>query len=64
MADYDRQLRKILKQNGCMLTRYGKGSHEIWYSPITTRPVSVNLKIKSRHSANEILKEAGINHKF
>lgn len=64
MADYDIKLRKILKKHGCSLTRHGKGSHEIWFSPISNNPVSVNKKIKSRHSANEILKEAGIDHKF
>jgi predicted RNA binding protein YcfA (HicA-like mRNA interferase family) len=64
VANYDRELRRVLSQNGCFLTRHGKGSHEIWHSPITNRNISVNIKIKSRHSANEILKEAGIKQKF
>ncbi|MFC6268889.1 type II toxin-antitoxin system HicA family toxin [Frigoriflavimonas asaccharolytica] len=29
-------IRKLTKA-GCYLTRQGKGSHEIWYSPITQK---------------------------
>jgi hypothetical protein len=64
VASYDGKLRRVLSQNGCHPTRHGKGSHEIWFSPITNRNFSVNHNIKSRHSANEILKEAGVKHKF
>ncbi|MEZ4528787.1 MAG: type II toxin-antitoxin system HicA family toxin [Desulfobacterales bacterium] len=41
------------RQNGCQFERQGKGYHEIWYSP-------VDSKIKSRHTANSILKQAGL----
>jgi hypothetical protein len=41
-----------------------KGDHEIWWSPITKRHVTVDSKIKSRHTANEVLKQAGIGKKF
>jgi hypothetical protein len=33
--DYARDLKKILKGAGCILVRYGKGDHEVWFSPIT-----------------------------
>ncbi|MGA9268883.1 MAG: type II toxin-antitoxin system HicA family toxin [Rhodomicrobium sp.] len=44
--------------------RQGKGDHEIWFSPISKRYFTVDGKIKSRHTANEVLKQAGIGKKF
>jgi hypothetical protein len=57
MAEYEKRVRDILKENGCYFQRHGKGDHEIWYSPITNLPVTVDGKIKSRHTANGILKK-------
>jgi hypothetical protein len=34
---FDRPLRDLLRAAGCTLVRQGKGSHEIWFSPITKR---------------------------
>ena len=53
MADYTKQVKDILKANGCMFIRYGKGDHERWYSPLTNENFSIDGKIKSRTSANE-----------
>lgn len=64
MAGYENQVRDYLRQNGCHFVRQGKGDHEIWFSPLTSRHVTVDSKIKSRHTANEILKQAGIGKKF
>ncbi|MCM1541052.1 MAG: type II toxin-antitoxin system HicA family toxin [Blautia sp.] len=64
MAEYEKKVRKILSDNGCTFERRGKGDHDIWYSPITDRHVTVDTKIKSRHTANAILKQSGINYKF
>ena len=64
MAEYEKKVRDELKKNGCTFVRHGKGDHDIWFSPITKRPVTVDSKIKSRHTANGIMKEAGINKKF
>jgi predicted RNA binding protein YcfA (HicA-like mRNA interferase family) len=64
MAEYEKKVRKILKQNGCTFVRHGKGSHDVWESPNTIEPIPVPIHIKSRHTANEILKQAGIDHKF
>ena len=61
MAEYERKLRDVLKSHGCVFTRRGKGDHDIWYSPIVKRNVTVDSKIKSRHTANAVLKQAGIN---
>ena len=64
MAEYERKVRKILTDNDCIFKRRSKGDHDIWYSPITNRELTVDGKIKSRHTANGILKRAGINFKF
>ena len=64
MAEYEKKVREELKRNGCTFVRHGKGDHDIWFSPITQRPVTVDSKIKSRHTANGIMKEAGIDRKF
>ncbi len=64
MAEYEKKVRKILSLNGCYFERHGKGDHDIWYSPITKRHITVDTKIKSRYTANAIMKQSGINHKF
>ena len=64
MKEYGKAVRKLLKENGCYFVRQGKGDHEIWYSPITGRAVSVDGKIYPRHTANAILKDAGIEDRF
>lgn len=60
MADFTRSVKKILSEHGCSFVRYGKGDHEIWYSPITKRNFTVDGKIPKRTSANETIKCAGI----
>ena len=64
MPDFYRELVAILRANGCHLLRTGKGSHEIWFSPITKRPVTVPRTTKSRNTANDVLKQAGLEKKF
>ncbi|MBE7012368.1 MAG: type II toxin-antitoxin system HicA family toxin [Ruminococcaceae bacterium] len=64
MAEYEKKVREILKQYHCTFVRRGKGDHDIWYSPLSNKNVTVDTKIKSRHTANAILKQSGINHKF
>ncbi len=64
MAEYEKKVRQIMSQNGCTFFRRGKGGHDIWYSPISQRHVTVDTKIKSRHTANAIMKQCGIDYKF
>jgi predicted RNA binding protein YcfA (HicA-like mRNA interferase family) len=64
MAEYEKQVRKKLAENGCYLLRHGKGDHDIWFSPITKLPVTVDGKIVSRYVVNGIMKRAGINWHF
>jgi len=35
MADYTKQVRKILSNNGFIVARKGKGDHVIWYNDVT-----------------------------
>ncbi len=58
------QLKKILDGAGCYYERSGKGDHEIWYSPLTQRRFVVDQSIKSRHTANAVLKQAGLPKAF
>jgi predicted RNA binding protein YcfA (HicA-like mRNA interferase family) len=64
MAEYEKKVRELLIKNGCIFQRHGKGDHDIWYSPLTNRPITVDGKILSRHTANGIMKRAGIKHHF
>lgn len=64
MADYASEVKKILQANGCYFERQGRGDHEIWYSPITNRRFPVDSKILSRHTANTVLKQAGLSKVF
>jgi hypothetical protein len=64
MATYTPKLKEILRSHGCSYERPGRGDHEIWYSPITGRRFPVDHTIKSRHTANAVLKQAGIPKQF
>jgi HicA toxin of bacterial toxin-antitoxin, len=64
MEDFAARLKRVLRQAGCRLERQGKGDHEIWYSPITNQRFPVDNRIKSRHTANGILKQAGLDKAF
>jgi predicted RNA binding protein YcfA (HicA-like mRNA interferase family) len=64
MADFYRDLVSMLRANGWQLQRKAKGSHEIWINPATGRAVTVPRTTKSRHTANDVLKQAGLEKKF
>lgn len=61
--DYYADLIAILKDRGCWQIDGGKGSHEKWCSPINGRTFTVP-RSKSRHTANEVLKQAGLKKAF
>ncbi len=63
-ASYTPDVIEALRAAGCQLHRQGKGDHEIWFSPLTDRKFTVDRKIKSRHTANETLKQAGLPKQF
>lgn len=64
MDNYSKKVIKILRQNGCRFERHGKGDHDIWYSPVSGMYFPIDSKIKSRHTANAILKQAGLEKRF
>ena len=64
MSDYSKELKQHLQKEGCYFERQGKGDHEIWFSPITNIRFVVDNRIKSRHTANAVLKQAGLPKKF
>jgi HicA toxin of bacterial toxin-antitoxin, len=64
MTGYTPRLKKILAAAGCYKEKQGKGDHETWFSPISKRYFTVDGNIKSRHTANETLKQAGLEKQF
>jgi len=64
MADYTKPLRDALNDNGWEFHRRGKGSHDVWIDPNNNNTVSVPIKIKSKQTANSILKRANIAQRF
>lgn len=64
MADFYRDLVAILRAAGCTFMRPGKGDHEVWWSPVTGKPFTVDRGTKSRHTANVSLKAAGLPKAF
>ena len=64
MAGYYRDIIKVLKKAGCYFVREGMGDHEIWFSPKSGVNLTVDKRGKSKHTANETLKQAGLPKKF
>lgn len=64
MTDLTDAVKRILREAGCSFKRTGRGDHEIWQSPINGRSFTVDGKIKSRHTANKTLKDAGLPKRF
>ncbi len=61
--DYYPDLVRILAAAGWLKSAGGKGSHEKWVHPVSGRAVIVP-RSKSRHTANEVLKQAGLPKAF
>jgi predicted RNA binding protein YcfA (HicA-like mRNA interferase family) len=64
VTDYVRQLHDRLREAGFEFLRHGKGSHDIWHNPKTGKSVAIPAKVSSRHFANKILKEVGLDTAF
>jgi hypothetical protein len=56
--NYTPEIHKLIRQAGCRHIRTKK--HEIWENPATGLRFSVPIACKSRHTANAILKSAGV----
>jgi hypothetical protein len=63
VKDFGRPVRDTLARAGCRFHRHGKGDHDIWMTPEGKRLI-VPFKIGSRHTANGILKTAGLPKTF
>ncbi len=62
MNDYGPKVRSLLKEAGFSHLRWGSGSHEIYSNGELN--ITVPTKIKIRHTANGILKQAGLRKAF
>jgi hypothetical protein len=62
--DFTKAVRQALSEAGCTFKRQGRGDHEIWWSPLNGRSFTVDGAIKSRHTANKTLKDAGLSKAF
>jgi predicted RNA binding protein YcfA (HicA-like mRNA interferase family) len=62
MNGFEKQVKEILRRYGWAFLRHGKGSHDIWGKGNQT--VSVNHECRSRHTANGILRAAGISERI
>lgn len=64
MADYYRDVIQLLRAAGFEFKRQGRGDHEIWWHPRTGVRVVVDRTLRSRFTANGILKQAGLPKAF
>lgn len=63
MRGYGKLVRDALEAGGGRFLRHGKGDHDIWVGP-NGRRVTVPVHIDPRHTANAILKDAGLPKQF
>ena len=58
------ELVRLLELAGCYFVRHGKGSHEIWFSPVSNQSFTLPRNTVVRHTANKVLKDAGLKKAF
>jgi predicted RNA binding protein YcfA (HicA-like mRNA interferase family) len=61
---FGKLVREKLREAGCQFVRHGRGDHDIWHSPINGKNFTVPVHIDSRHTANKIMKDAGLPKAF
>lgn len=64
MKNFSKPVKLLLHAAGWAFLRSGKGDHEIWHEPLSGRKVTVDNSMKSRHTANAVLKQAGLPKTF
>ena len=62
MNGYYELVIKHLRANGFVLLRQTGGSHQIWSDG--KRSVTVSTNCYSRHTANAVMRQAGVHHRF
>jgi hypothetical protein len=60
LKGYGKAVRRLLIREDAQ----GRGDHEIWTSPHASKPFTVPVTIASRHTANKVLKDAGLPKAF
>ena len=58
-SNYYKQVVDAVRKQGFTRIRQGKGPHEIWAQATAGKKISIPMKLRSRHTANRILKDAG-----
>jgi predicted RNA binding protein YcfA (HicA-like mRNA interferase family) len=61
---FGKAVREKLREAGWLFHHHGKGDHDVWIDPRTGQKVTVPIKLMSRHTANGILKDAGLPKEF
>ena len=56
MEGFTPELKRLLLAAGCTFVRRGRVDHDIWFSPLTRVNFVVDGKIKSRRTANAVLR--------
>ena len=62
MNGYYELVVKLLKQHGFSLLRQTGGSHQVWSNG--KHSVTVSTNCYSRHTANAIMRQAGVRNRF
>ena len=50
----------LFRKNGIEFVRAAKGDHEIWFSPITGRKLTVPRNLKGEGTLQRILRDSGL----
>jgi hypothetical protein len=61
---FGKEVRTLLRANGCRFIGSGKVDHEVWFSPIANRNIIVDGRCEQKHTANGVLKDAGIKERL
>ncbi len=64
VVGFTHELKRLLREAGCQFVRSGKGDHEIWRSSVNGVAFVVDGRILSRHTANAVLRQAGLSKQF
>ena len=64
MATYERKVKRLLRQAGWAKVRQGRSGHEQWQHPGNPGyTITVPSKITSKHTANGVLGQAGLDER-
>lgn len=55
-----RELVALFRNNGIEFVRSAKGDHEIWFSPITRRKLTVPRKLKGEGTLQRVPQDSGL----